>query len=89
MSERELQRTFEEVNLAALASQWKAEKDFVGVWKLAVQMQKTSNLQRIKYMSHGSNKNETKTTSLDKSKVFKFKREPNQSKPPQETQKGR
>ena len=75
--------------MAALVAQRKADKDIVGVRKLAVQMQKASNLQRINYMSHGSNKNEAKTTSLDKSKIFKFKREPNQSKPLQETQKGR
>ena len=40
-------------------------------------------------MSHGLNKNESKGSSINKSKVFKFKRAPNQSKPPQETQKGR
>ena len=40
-------------------------------------------------MSHGSNKNEFKGISFNKFKVIKFKREPNQSKPPRETQKGR
>ena len=38
-------------------------------------------------MPHGLNKNESKVTSSDKSKVFKFIKEPNQSKPPLETQK--
>ena len=89
MSERKLQRTFGEIHLAALAAQGKAEDDFLGVRKLSIQMQKTSYLRRIKYMSHGSNKNEAKVTSSDKSKVFKFKRESNQSKHLQKTQKGR
>ena len=64
MSERKLQMTFDEVNLVALSAQRKAEEEFGRVRKLAVQMQKTSNLQRIKYMSHGSNKNESKVSNL-------------------------
>ena len=89
LSERKPQRTFDEVNPAALAAQRKTEEDFSRVRKLVVQMQKSSSLRRIKYMSHGLNKHESKVTSSDKSKVLKFKREPNQSKPLQETQKGR
>ena len=76
-------------NSTALAVQRKAEEDFARVPKLAVQKQKASNLRRIKYISHGLNKNKPKVTSSNISKVFKFKREPNQSKPPQETQQGR
>ena len=56
VSERKLQWMFEEVNSAALAAQRKAEEDFLGVRKLAIQMQKTSNFRRIKYISHGPNK---------------------------------
>ena len=37
-------------------------------------------------MSHSLNKNESKGISFNKSKVFKLKREPNQSKTPRETQ---
>ena len=39
-------------------------------------------------MPHGVDKNELKVTSSDKSNGFNFTREPNQSKPPCETQKG-
>ena len=39
-------------------------------------------------MSHGPNKNEAKITASDKSELFKFKREPNQSKHRQESHKG-
>ena len=56
LSERKLQRTFGEVNPAVLAAQRKAEEDFARLQKLVVQMQKTSNLRRNKYMSHGLNK---------------------------------
>ena len=64
LSEMKLQRTFDEVNPAALAAQRKAEKDVARVRELAVQMQKTSNLRRIKYMSHVSNKYEPKASNL-------------------------
>ena len=89
LSERKLQRMFDKVNSTALAAQRKAEEDFARVREFAVQTQKASNFVRIKCMSHGLNKNEPKVTSSNKSKVFKFKREPNQSQPPQETQKKR
>ena len=39
-------------------------------------------------MTHGLDKKEPKVASSDKSKVFKFAMEPNQSKPPWKTQKG-
>ena len=80
-----MQRTFEEVVSANLVTQKKAREDFARVRMLVVQRGNISNLQRIKYMSHGSNKNESKGISFNKFKV----REPNQSKPPPETQKRR
>ena len=87
LSERKLQRTFEEINSAALAAQRKAEEDFVGVRKLAVQMQKHSTFDGSSTCSTARIKTRQKyVTSSDKSKVFKFKMEPNQSKPLQETQ---
>ena len=79
---------FVEVNSAALATQRKTEEDFARVRKLAAQIKKTRNLRWIKYMTHGLNKKEPKVISSDKSKVFKFTREPSQSKPPWKTQKG-
>ena len=40
LQERRLQRTFDEVNLAALAAQRKAEEDFARVRKLAAKIEK-------------------------------------------------
>ena len=67
LRERRLQRTFDEVNLAALAAQRKAEDNFARLkQQLASQMQKTSNIRRIKYMPHGLTKSKPKVTSSDK-----------------------
>lgn len=88
LSDRKVQTTWEKVNAVAIANQREAEKDLARVRKLAARMEKTSEFRRIKYMPPGLNKNESKETSADKSKVIKFTRKPNQSKPPWETQKG-
>ena len=88
LSERKVQTTFDKVNAVALAAQRKEKEDFARVRKLAAQMENTSKFRRIKYMSPGLNTNESKVTSADKSKVIKFTRKQNQSKPPWETQQG-
>ena len=85
--ERKLQRTFDMINSAALATQRKAEDNFARISKLAAQMEKKHpTFNGSSTWPHGLDKNKQKVISSDKSKLFKFTREPNHSEPSWETQ---